>query len=256
MKLNNGIDMDTAEIIVGDETQVDEALEKCRMQAEFIAQQRYSDADKIRFKKLIREFNEMYHQLHPQTWRNTKWRGVPLCKAPTDLWIYQELIHAIRPDLIIETGTLGGGSALFMRDVMRMNENFGWVISIDIESRCIYEQAKVDGIKFLHGSSVDLESIAFVKAHIAAYNAKKIMVILDSNHEHEHVLQELRLYAKFVSVGSALIVEDTSNHPGPKAAVEEWFIEHEATGMKFQPDHMCEKFMLTFNRDGYYERVK
>lgn len=244
------------DILTSDERSDDE-LRTEYATAEFIAAQRYSDADKLKFKKIIREFNEIYYTLSPQTWGSTRWRNVPICKAPTDLWIYQELITAIRPDLIIETGSLFGGSALFMAEMMKLNGNYGWVISIDTDMQHVHENAKQCGmIKFFNASSTSFETLAFVKAHIAAYNAKKVMVILDSDHEHEHVLQELWLYAKFVSIGSALIVEDTSNHPGPKAAVEEWFIEHEETGMKFQPDHMCEKFMLTFNRDGYYERVK
>jgi cephalosporin hydroxylase len=70
------------------------------------------------------------------------------------------------------------------------------------------------------------------------------------------VLKELELYAPLVSVRCPLIVEDTNNHPGPKEAVKEWFINHEQHGYQFRPELMCEKFMLTFNRDGYYERVK
>lgn len=248
--------MDNVEMIVDDEARVKEELERCKIQAETIAMQRYSDAEKMKFAKIIREFNALYWKLKEQTWCNTKWRGVPVCKPPTDLWIYQELITAVEPDLIIETGTLAGGSALFMHDTMQLNKNYGWIISIDTETSNIYETAKTSLVKFLHGSSTDAETVAFVKAHIASYECQKVMVILDSNHEAEHVLQELRLYAPLVSVGSALIVEDTNNHPGPKAAVEEWFSEHEETGMKFRPDYMCEKFMLTFNRNGYYERVK
>lgn len=248
---------DSVEMIVGNEDQIRAELERCRVQAEVITEQRYSDVEKAKFAKVIRDFNDMYYKLKVQTWCNTKWREVPVCKTPTDLWIYQELIHAIRPDLIIETGSFAGGSALYMRDVMKLSDIPGWVISIDIEPKNIHQNAKdASGIKFLKESSIDLNAVAFVKAHIAAYNAKKIMVILDSDHEYAHVLRELRLYAPLVSVGSALIVEDTNNHPGPKAAVEEWFIEQEEYSYRFNHDYMCEKFMLTFNRDGYFERVK
>lgn len=243
-------------IVVGNEDEVSAALEKSRVQAEFIAQQRYSDAEKVKFAKIIKDFNALYYKLNQQTWCNTKWRGVPLCKTPTDLWIYQELIHAVQPDLIVETGTLAGGSALFLHDMLKVNELYGWVISIDVDMKNLYAMAKTSLVKFLQAPSESFEAISFVKAHIAAYECKKVMVILDSNHEKEHVLKELKLYAPLVSVGSALIVEDTNNHPGPKDAVEEWFADHEENGYRFKPDHMCEKFMLTFNRDGYYERVK
>jgi len=244
------------EIIVEDESQIEDVLQKQHITADVIAAQRYSDADKVKFRKIIREFNALYHMLSPQTWGNTKWRGVSVCKAPTDLWIYQELITKIQPDLIIETGTFAGGSALFLRDMMKLLNLYGWVISIDLDMTHLHETARSEGIKFLKAASESFEATTFVKAHIAAYECKRVMVILDSDHEKAHVLKELEVYAPLVSVGSALIVEDTNNHSGPRDAVEEWFSDHESHGYKFRPDYMCEKFMLTFNRDGYYERVK
>lgn len=244
------------EIIVEDESQIEDVLRKQHITADVIAAQRYSDADKVKFRKIIREFNALYHMLSPQTWGNTKWRGVSVCKAPTDLWIYQELITKIQPDLIIETGTFAGGSALFLRDMMKLLNLYGWVISIDTDMAHLHETARSEGIKFLKAASESFEATTFVKAHIAAYECKRVMVILDSDHEKAHVLKELEVYAPLVSVGSALIVEDTNNHSGPRDAVEEWFSDHESHGYKFRPDYMCEKFMLTFNRDGYYERVK
>lgn len=247
--------VDKLEMIVGGEADVNEALEKARVSAEFLTQQKYSDAEKMKFSKIIRDFNGLYWQMHQQTWCNTKWRGVPLCKTPTDLWIYQELIEAVRPDLIIETGSLAGGSALFLRDIQQLICP-GWVISIDIDHNSLHAKAKQSDIKFLQASSTSDEALMYVKAHIEAYYAKRVMVILDSDHEKDHVLKELELYAPLVSVGCPLIIEDTNNHPGPKVAVEEWFMEHETKGYKYRPDYMCEKFMLTFNRDGFFERVK
>ncbi|NRH21535.1 cephalosporin hydroxylase [Candidatus Gracilibacteria bacterium] len=249
--------MKTIDTLVEDESQIEKALQTQKVTAEVIAAQRYSDADKMKFSKIIAEFNAVYYTLSQQTWGNTKWRGVPVCKAPTDLWIYQELIEATKPDLIIETGTLAGGSALFMRDVMHLMGNYGWVISIDTNMEHLHEVAKATGIKYLLGSSADDEILTFVKAHIAAYEAKKVMVVLDSNHEYVHVIKELARYAPLVSVGCALIVEDTNNHPGPRAAADEWFMHHEQDhAYRFRKDYMCEKFMLTFNRDGFFERVK
>lgn len=243
------------EILVEDESQIEEALRKQQVTADVIAAQRYSDVDKLRFAKVIREFNSLYYKLYPQTWGNTKWRGVSVSKSPTDLWVYQELITAIQPDLIVETGTFAGGSALFMHDIMKLNNNYGWVISIDIKMRELHDIAKASTVKFLQASSTDSDALMFVKAHIAAYEAKKVMVILDSDHEHAHVKKELELYAPLVSIGSALIVEDTSNHEGARSAAEEWYLE-QPERYEFRKDYMCEKFMLTFNRDGYFERVK
>jgi len=231
-------------------------LKKDMAGAEFIAQQRYSDIERARFAKVIREFNELYYMMSPQTWGSTKWRGVPICKAPTDMWIYQELITKLRPDVIIETGTFCGGSALFMRDILHLSQTHGQVISIDKTLARLDDLAKVDGIKFLEAPSESFEALSFVKAYLAAYQCQTVMVILDSDHSHEHVLKELELYAPLVTVGSALIIEDTSNAPGPKSAMEEWFIEKNGKDYTFKHDYMCEKYMLTFNRDGYFERVK
>ncbi len=235
---------------------IKEELERCRIQAEHITHQRFSDAEKVKFAKIIKDFNALYWHMKLQTWCNTKWRGVPVCKPPTDLWIYQELIEATKPDLIIETGTLAGGSALYMSDVVLRLGYPTHIISIDIRHDDLHATAKQSPVYFWQGSSVDDEIVARVKAHIAAYYCKKVMVILDSDHSKEHVLKELEIYAPLVSVGCALVVEDTGNHTGAKDAAEEWFMNHEEKGYRFRPDYMCEKFMLTFNRDGYFERVK
>jgi len=244
------------EMIVDADEVIQQELDRCNIQAEYISQQRYSDAEKIKFAKIIREFNTLYWDMRVQTWCNTKWRGVPVCKAPTDLWIYQELIEATKPDLIIETGTLAGGSALFMADIQKLQGDGGKIISIDIKHDDLHEAAKRSHAHFWLGSSVSDETMTFVKAFITANNCQRIMVILDSSHEREHVMKELELYAPLVTVGCALIVEDTNNHPGAKSAAEDWFVSHEQYGYRFRPDHMCEKFMLTFNRDGFFERVQ
>jgi cephalosporin hydroxylase len=221
--------------------------------AEMVVRQVYSDEEKERFSRTIKAFNELYYYMNKQTWSITTWRGVHVLKPPTDMWVYQELIHEIKPDLIIETGTMFGGSALFMRDVLDKVNESGRVISIDITHDNLDEVAKVPGITFYKGSSVDNETVAYVKSYIHTYNCKKVMVILDSDHETPHVLKELDIYAPMVTVGSILIIEDGNNHEGVKRAIEEWYPTQMNT---FRKNLMCEKFMLTFNRDGYYEREK
>ncbi len=172
-----------------------------------------------------------------------------MLKTPTDLWIYQELIAHLKPDLIIETGTYYGGSAYFMRDIMNLNAG-GRIMTIDIDHSRL--AIKTPGVEYVLGSSVSEETMMLVRAYIHAYSCQRVMVILDSAHDEEHVAKELELYAPLVSVGMQLIVEDTNNDPGPKAAVERWFPKNSE---KFKRDFMCEKFMLTFNRDGYFERI-
>ena len=221
--------------------------------ANIVGMVRHSPEEKERWAKLIRDFTALYYMHAVQTWGNTKWRGVKVLKPPTDMWIYQELIEQIKPDLIIETGSWCGGSALFMRDVLDKAYPSGKIISIDIDHEKIVEELKhIPGLEFKLASSVDPETITYIKAHIASYKCERIMVILDSAHDENHVSKELELYAPFVTKDSILIVEDTNNHPGPKEAVESWSLRQKG----FKKSLMCEKFMLTFCRDGFWERVE
>jgi len=210
----------------------------------------YSEEDKLIWGKIIRDFNNLYWQAHVQTWGNTKWRGVQVWKPATDLWIYQELITEIKPDLIIETGTAFGGSALYMRDILDREHPEGKIISIDINHEVLNEKAKVPGIEFYLGGSTEQETLTHVKALIAAYNCQRVMVILDSDHSEEHVTKEIDLYSPLVTVGSILVIEDTNNHLGAKGAADSWALRQKG----WEKNLMCEKFMLTFNRDGYWER--
>lgn len=218
--------------------------------AEFIVSQKFSPEEIEANHKIIQRFVKLYHENSVQTWSNTHWRGVKVFKAPTDLWIYQELIEHIRPDLIIETGTAMGGSALFLRDMLNVIFPHGHVISVDIRNDILSPRAMVDGITFINKSSTSVETIAQIKKYIDDAYVKRVMVILDSYHTEDHVFNELELYGPLVTKGSALIVEDT-NTPGPSEAIDRWRPDHP----EFKMDTMCEKFMLTFNRGGYFERV-
>lgn len=234
-------------IRIGD---VSTEISQAEAMGRYIQHIKFSDEDRDKWSVLIKEFNALYHAMGVQTWGMTKWRGIHVLKPPTDLWVYQELIYEIKPDLIIETGSFCGGSALYMRDVLDKSYPEGKIISIDINQEEIRFEANTPGLIFYKGSSVSDETITYVKSHIVAYNCQRVMVILDSEHEESHVLKELALYMPLVTVGSILIVEDTSNHPGPIGAVNKVF---PCEGWK--RNLMCEKFMLTFCRDGYWEKV-
>ena len=218
--------------------------------AKHVQKAAYSEEDKLIWGKVIKDFNNLYWQAHVQTWGNTKWRNVRVWKAPTDLWVYQELITEIKPDLIIETGTAYGGSALYMRDILDKEYPEGKIISIDILHEILEEKAKVPGIEFYLGGSTEIETVTHVKALIAAYNCQRVMVILDSDHSEEHVSKELDLYSPLVTVGSIIVIEDTNNHLGAQAAGNSWALRQKG----FKKNLMCEKFMLTFCRDGFWER--
>ncbi len=206
-------------------------------------------------KKIIDIFHKFYYDsgIH----RKTYWFGVPVWKIPFDLWIYQEIIYELKPELIIETGTAYGGSALYMANILYLIGQ-GKVITIDIDDT--RKRPKHPRITYLKGSSVSKEILDIVKNEYKKTKGN-VIVILDSDHKKEYVLKELELYNSFVSKGSYLIVEDTNinGNPvyeeyghGPMEAVKEFLKKNK----NFQIDKTREKFFVSFNPNGYLKRIK
>lgn len=207
-------------------------------------------------KSIISNFHKLYYNSNERTWNNTFWLGVLCEKCPLDLWIYQETIFDLRPDVIIECGTGAGGTCLFLASLCELINN-GRVISIDIEDRP--NRPRHERITYLSGSSVSKEIVQDVKRF--TNNSDKVIVILDSDHTKDHVLQELKIYSKLVTPGSYIIVEDSNigGHPikprfgpGPMEAIKEFLEENE----NFIIDQTKEKFYLTFNPNGYLKKIK
>ena len=143
--------------------------------------------------------------------KNFLWMGMPILQYPTDLMIIQELIWRIKPDYIIETGVAFGGMLVFYANILEVIGK-GRVIGIEINPQDhnmkeLELHPLQNRIKVIRGSSIDKHTIETVKDLI---RKGKVFVSLDSNHTHDHVLQELRLYAPLVSVGSYIIVFDTA----------------------------------------------
>lgn len=185
-------------------------------------------------------------------WQKITWLGVPILKNPMDLFIYQEILHEVKPDTIIECGTAAGGSALYLASVCDMIGK-GKIITMDISD--YKDGPKHDRITYLYGSSVSEEIITQVKE----LSHGKVLVILDSDHKKDHVLKEMQMYAPLVSADSYLIVEDTcinfdpmyNDHgPGPREAVEEFL----KTSKDFTVDVEREKLLSTFNPGGYLRK--
>lgn len=213
--------------------------------------------------KTKEEIISLFHKLYYDKWsllENTDleplWLGTRLHKCPLDLWVYQEILLELHPDLIVECGTKYGGSALFFASICDLL-NSGRVLTVDIQERDGRPQHP--RITYLTGSSTSSTIVSAVEE--AANRSQKVLVCLDSDHQMEHVLQELELYSQFVSIGSYLIVEDTciNGHPilsdvgpGPMEAVEQ-FLENNDN---FIVDKTREKFLMTFNPNGYIKRVK
>lgn len=201
-------------------------------------------------------FHRLYFDAHLQgkTWADTRWLGVSLAKCPLDLWVYQEIVAETRPDLVVETGTFDGGSALFFASLFDLVGD-GRVVTVDIEER--EGRPTHDRITYLTGSSTASEVVDEIRAHVAG--ASRVLVVLDSDHRRDHVLAELQAYSDFVTPGSYLIVEDTNVNghpvapefgPGPMEAVER-FLEQDD---RFEVDRSREKFLLTFNPGGFLRR--
>ena len=199
-----------------------------------------------------------FHQLYfesPNTWKDTYWLGTPLLKCPLDLWIFQEIIYELKPDIIVECGTNRGGSASYLATLCDLVDN-GKIITIDIED--FDNKPEHERVHYLIGSSTSEEVIKYVKDSIK--ESDKVLVILDSDHRKKHVLDELRIYNNLVSKGSYLIVEDSNVNghpvapafgPGPMEAIKEFLKENK----NFKIDKTREKHYLTLNPNGYLKRI-
>ena len=217
---------------------------------------------------------------------NFAWQGRPIIQYPQDIVAMQEIIWQVKPDLIIETGIAHGGSLIFSASQLAQLDlceaiesgvmlspgiSNRKVLGIDIDIRAhnrvaIEAHPMSSRIQMIQGSSIDPEIIAQVQSIAANYS--RVLVCLDSNHTHDHVLAELHGYACLASVGSYCVVFDTivedlpadmyPNRPwgpgnNPKTAVWEY--------LKIYPEFeidksIHEKLQITVSPDGYLRRIK
>src|SRR4051794_33373464 len=149
---------------------------------------------------------------------NFTWLGIPIIQLPQDMIALQEIIWTVKPDLIIETGIAHGGSTIFLASILELLGGDRAVIGIDIDIR-EHNRKRIEAHRMAHritmiqGSSVAPEVVDQVRT--IARDRKTIMVVLDSNHTHEHVRKELDLYAPLVTRDSYLIVLDTAIEDAP-----------------------------------------
>jgi len=185
------------------------------------------------------------------------WLGIPIIQYPQDIIALQEIIWKVKPDLIIETGIARGGSIIFSASLLELIGK-GEVIGVDIDiknanKKKILKHPLSKRITMIEGSSISKKTIDKIKKLVQEKN--KILVILDSNHTHKHVLKELEIYSPLVSKNSYLIVFDTivddlpkqllNNRPwgkknNPKSAVKEFL----AKNNRFRVDKGIEKKLL------------
>lgn len=203
---------------------------------------------------------------------NFSWLGRPIIKYPQDIVVMQEIIWAVKPDLIIETGIAHGGSIIFSASMLELIGK-GRVVSVDIDIRqhnrkLIEAHPLFKRVTMIEGSSTDLN--VFKKVESLAKNKKVVMVVLDSDHIHDHVLKELNLYARLVTKGSYLVLPDTfieyfpkGHYPkrnrsfdvgnNPMTALREFL----KTNHDFVVDaDIVNKLLITEGFDGYLKRIK
>lgn len=191
-----------------------------------------------------------YYNYMIKNHRMPRWRGTKIVKYPSDLMLYQQAISENKPDVIVETGTYKGGSALFFADMMELNGH-GEVITIDIKD---HNPPKHPRITHLIGRATSTEILDKVREMTAG---KKVMVVLDSNHHRAHVKRELVKYKDIVSVGQYMVVEDTNykqigKKNGPDEAVE-WFMKKTKN---FQIDPVEEQFYYSLCPRGWLKKLQ
>ena len=202
---------------------------------------------------------------------NFSWLGRPIIQFPQDIIAMQEIIWQIKPQLIIETGIAHGGSLIFYASMLKLLENEGIVLGIDIDIRQ-HNKVEIENhpmskyIKMLEGSSTDKDIVAQV--YETAREKSPIIVVLDSLHTHSHVLAELNAYSQLVTKDSYLVVFDTvvedmpenffKDRPwgkgnNPKTAVWEFLKRND----RFEIDKDIEgKLLITVAPDGYLKCIK
>jgi cephalosporin hydroxylase len=144
---------------------------------------------------------------------NFTWMGLPVIQFPQDLVVMQELLYELKPDLVIETGIAHGGSLVFYASMMELMGK-GRVIGIDIDIRshnrkALSEHEMAHRVILIEGSSTSHETVDKVSSLITPED-KVVLVCLDSKHTHDHVLVELNAFSKFVTLGSYIVVFDTT----------------------------------------------
>lgn len=213
----------------------------------------------------------MRHSISSGYSYNFQWFGRPIIQYPQDIMAMQEIIWEVQPDIIIETGIAHGGTVLFYSSLLQLLGGDRKLISIDIDIR---EHNRVEleshpmfkNVELLEGSAIDEDLVATVFEKAKGY--ENPLVVLDSNHTHEHVLREMELYSPLVKKDSYMVVFDTiiENLPEEASADRPWspgnnpmtavdqFLE---TNDRFVKDiNIDNKLMFSVAPNGYLKCVK
>ena len=235
-----------------------------------------NDIKNIQCMKKDRELQERVISLYPKFIEykysyNFTWLGRPIIQRPQDIIAAQEIVWQVQPDLIVETGVAHGGSLILYASLLELIAGNGQVLGIDIEIR-EHNRVEIENhplfkrITMIEGSSVSKATVD--RVYEFAKDSRQVLVVLDSNHNHEHVLKELELYSPLVRKGSYLIVMDTiiedmprgsfperswEKGSNPKTAVWEFLKKCD----RFEIDSLfCDKFLISACPDGFLKCIK
>jgi cephalosporin hydroxylase len=210
-----------------------------------------------------------------------EWLGRPIIQHPQDMIAVQQILWEIQPDVVIETGIARGGSLIYSASILELITQCGGpqaakVVGIDIDIRehnrtAVEAHPMFKRIEMIQGSSVDDHVVAEVKTHVKP--GDKVVVFLDSNHSHQHVMDELAAYSPLVTENSYCVVFDTivedmpdfdlSHRPwgvgdNPKTAVFEFIKSQTKTCVPaFEIDEEIEnKILISVAPSGFLKRIR
>jgi cephalosporin hydroxylase len=226
--------------------------------------QMFNDENKLLLHPIVKStIVNLFHRLYyasMETWPQNTFLGYPIWQCPMDLQIYQELVVRKRPKFIIQTGVKYGGSILYFASLLDLigSDPSAIVVGVDIE---LSEQAKTlkhARIRLVEGSSTDPAVVDKVRSLLPEEQG---MVILDSDHHYQHVLDELTIYRQFVGLDHYLVAEDTNINgrpvfrkygPGPFEAVTRFLdLNQEFT----RDNDLWKGKLFSFHQCGWMKRV-
>jgi cephalosporin hydroxylase len=221
------------------------------------------DSEELREPRVRTLIVDLFHNLYyhsPDTWPRNTFLGYPIMQCPLDLHLYQEVVFRQRPSFILQTGVMHGGSVLYFACLLDMigADPSAVVVGIDVGWTEMAETLRHPRIRLIQGNSTSPQTVEAARAALPPGGG---MVVLDSDHHQQHVLDELRIYRDFVAPGQYLVAEDTNINgrpvfegygPGPFEAVRQFLGEDREF---VRDDDLWKRQFFSFHQHGWLKRI-